>query len=193
MENYKSRFDFVKQNDNEILAKSIDGNRNFVLPFDLDSEEIQEQIFKHLLNGAIGQQETSMDTGGINVTLGQFEKIVLSFDGVTDRNVATAIFEYLNKIGHYSFNDDGNVMILEEIGDNNLHQLRVFKNWMWFYDHLITSTEHAASICNELYDSLVDRVSNISIDKKAAAIELTSEERELYREANSYLIGNNLN
>lgn len=190
MENYKPSFTFVRNIDDKIVSRSMDGNYIFVLPIDLDSEDLQEKIFKHLLNGAIGQQETSMDTGGINVTLDQFEEIVLSFDGVTDRNVAKVIFEYLNKIRHYSFNDDGNVMILEEIGDNILDRPLVLQKWVYFYDHLITSTEHAASICNELYINLVDRLSNIPIDEKAAEIELTFEERELYREANFYLIGN---
>ena len=195
MKNYNPSFTFIKQNDNEIVAKSLDGTHTFVLPFDLDSEDFQEKMFKHLLNGALEQHD------GARVAPTQFEDILFSFDDITDRNVAKAICDRLIELNYCTY-DSGKVAILEEIDETNLDNPILIKKWITFYEIAIERTENAKDVCvnasdeyykkkNQMPDSLsfinlkremVDEIID-SLGKMAEVVELTHEERDMYREA----------
>ena len=205
MKNYEPSFNFIKQNDNEIVAKSLDGNHNFVLPFDLDSIDAQNRIFVSLLKESIANGVNPSES--FVIELNRFKSCIMKLECVNDKHVALAIFEYLIKIGHYSFNDDGNIRILEEVTDDMFDNPILMQKWLCVYDHLLTTTEHAANICGKMYNHFTEKFINLPdcisllqlrqenagrivdiLGEKAAAMELTSEDRELYREATADFI-----
>ena len=155
MKNYEPSFNFIKQNDNKIVAKSLDGNHNFVLLFDLDSIDAQNRIFVSLLKESIANGVNPSES--FVIELNRFKSCIMKLECVNDKHVALAIFEYLIKIGHYSFNDDGNIRILEEVTDDMFDNPILMQKWICVYGHLLTTTEHAVSVYAEIYN----RVTNI--------------------------------
>ena len=159
MNEYKHEYVFTKNDDGRIVAQSIDRMHHFLLPFDLDSKDVNNVIFEALLKKSIGGKENSSDSFIIDLNL--FKSAIVGLDGVNDENVALAVFEYLNKIGHYSFSEYGNILLLEEMGDDILDRPMLLQKWVCFYDHLLTSTEHAAKICGEMYNRFTDKLNNL--------------------------------
>ena len=163
MKNYEPSFTFVKQNDNEIFAKSMDGNHNFVLPFNLDSGDLQEKMFKHLLNSAF------LEYGGARVTLTQFEDITFSFEGVADRNVAKAICDRLIELNYCTYDDD-KVVILNEIDETNIDSPILIKKWITFYDIAIESTKNAKNTAQNEIDKFKIKSDQMQNDLQRKAL-----------------------
>lgn len=153
----------------QIVAQSIDEKHHFILPFDLDFADTQETIFNNVLKESISNGMNS--PGSFVIELDRFKSGIMKIGEVADEHVALAIFEYLNKNGHYSFVDGGKIAILEDVGDDLLDRPLTMQKWIYFYEHLITTTEHAANICREIHDRFTDKLENLpdaiaAMDKK---------------------------
>jgi len=159
MNEYKREYVFSTNDEGQIVAQSIDRMHHFILPLDLNSIDMQKTIFEILLMKCINNNDDSSKSFSINLDL--FKSAIGDLDGINDENVTLAVFEYLYKNEHYSFNEDGNISILEEINSDILDRPIVLQKWAGFYDHLLTSTSHAMDICNEIYERFTDRLKNL--------------------------------
>lgn len=157
---------FGKNYDGRIVAQSIDRMHHFILPLDLNAEEVQKKLFNTLLDFSLkgdGKLSRNKKTGEICMTQHAFENALISLNTTKDQNVMNAILDYLIFNQFYKFDDEKNVILLDDVSDANiiLNNPQLADKWELFYKYAIDIVDKSISDCNNALEVFKNKVSDI--------------------------------
>lgn len=154
---------YLKNNEGKLVAQSVNGMYTSLIPIDLESEEVQREMFDFFLQNAMAEVQTGLTivepTGEIRVDIDFFIRMIKSYANV-DEQLSLAIADYLVNNNLYD-REDKYLVLLEAINESSLNKKNLINKWILFYEYSIDLLDQYSKEIREFLKVLRDKMSKL--------------------------------